>query len=465
MLFCLFLFQQAQNLQQQLIAQARQAALLAEQPYGNPPSRGYSNSPSNGGGGSGRYDPAAAYAQQSHAQAQAQALYQAQLRAHAQQQQQANPQQLASAYEQRHAAQQQIQANLRARSAGGGVAPPLPPPGGNGPRFGFESSDVNELAAQLGRTTMAGGGGNAYPSDPRAGDLQSGHLSPAGSDRFAGSGVPRMASPLSAMHQPSGVFGGRSDSPNAGPQQPQQQQQQQRDVRAGRQDELPPPHQVSAASSIWGGSQTSNNAGPTSPWQHNAEPAGSLAQQQQQLANGRPHSSNGSSRFAFAQQQQPQQQQLFDARSHSAAPLDPHAELRSPASSDRGGGQSAPNANARNVAASADALRPIYEGLGMGRPAPNSAAAASIDRTQSMSAAAQFLSAGGRSRDASPGPPLQRITSDPYGRQPASQQQVQQVAAPASSGTVTVLRQPIGPPSVPDELGSRNFASRSVPVQ
>lgn len=446
--------QQAQNLQQQLIAQARQAAYLAEQPY---PSRDFNNSPGvNGGRDS--YD---SYAQQSHAQAQAQAIYQAQVRAQAQQQ---NPQQLASAYEQRHAAQQQIQANLRARSTGGhggGGAPPLPPPGGSA-RFGFETGqEINELSAQLGRTSVGGGGGGGF-ADGRN-PLRSGSLSPTGQERFAVG--PRMSSPLSALHQPGQAgnanYGGlRSESP-AG----------QQNVR-GRQacNGLPPPQSLGSASSIWGGggangpsSANGNGSNATSPWQSNSQlapPAG-----QQQTSGGRPTSGgNGASRFAntFANSQNALDARSDTSSTHGHSTSNSRSEelnagFRSPTSSESSQGQNSKNGGGvySNGNWSNDTLRPIYEGIGLGRPHAGSP----VDRAQSMSAAAQFANNGPPSRNSSPAPPLQRINSDPYGR-PVQQQQQQQ--APAAAGQVTVLRQPIGPPSVPDELGTRNFASRCV---
>ncbi|CED82101.1 hypothetical protein [Phaffia rhodozyma] len=130
--------QHTQKLQQQLVAQAQKAALLSGQsitPQHQAPKM---------------YQPQTSNAYPSSAQAHQQRVTAfdpyAQADRGLQRDQYQTPQQLASAYEQRQAAQLQIQANLRARSSagggGGGSAPPLPPPssvnnGAGGAPFGF----------------------------------------------------------------------------------------------------------------------------------------------------------------------------------------------------------------------------------------------------------------------------------------------------------------------------------------
>ncbi|KAL7415674.1 hypothetical protein BDY24DRAFT_413248 [Mrakia frigida] len=466
--------QQAQQLQQQLIAQAQQAAMLAAQPNGN-----HLQHPNQQQRAHALPPPSASFNQRSFDQSYAQAQAQVQMANQAQRVQQ-TPQQLASAYEQRHAAQQQIQANLRARSG----VPPLPTPAAvaaSGHRFGFEveqpRDDVHGAGifgngGGLGRQTLSRGL-SPQPGAGAVGERTGVSPGPGAGSQGGGGDRSRVGSPLDGgLNTPQ--FGGLNiPSSQGGARDLALYEYDQREVpslagaasvwTAGKSDasgnwrtkpaDSPPPnHPRSASTGVVSPPPVSRFTGTFSPPPHSRDsstPIGSRFQ-----------SNNGVGL---------EQDAHSDSSSHPSGPnsnSDENEGSRSPTSSEgntllnsNGGGRGSWNTSGGDI------LKPIYEGLGLGRPYPvpqqpektiSPTGFGGNNNLRSMSAAAAALNAQN-------GAEIEQIQRpSPVEVHPRTRSYdlgggVGNGGAAYGSG---VIRQPRGPPSPADELGARNFASR-----
>lgn len=464
--------QQAQQLQQQLLVQQQQAAMLAQQQQQQHPNNRNNNQPGP--------PPSASFNQRSFEQSYAHAQQQVQQAQQAQRVQQ-TPQQLASAYEQRHQAQQQIQANLRARSG----VPPLPTPAAvaaSGHRFGFELDPP--------RDDIHGQGIFANPPGPGLGPRPTSQprgLSPqpgagAVGERAQASPGPggRVSSPLEG-----GPFGGLNLGGQRDPYEPES------DAR-----ETTP---LGAASSVWaaGKSDVSGNwrtkSTESPPPTHPRSVSAGVVAPAVSRFSGTFSPPAGHAREASAPIGRLQAHHLLDndgrseSSSHPSRPnsnSDDNDGSRSPTSSE--GVQTAyPPTNGRPTP---DMLKPIYEGIGLGRPYPNQ------HQQQDKPSSPTPPSTGyGGGRSLSMAAAAAALNSHPL--EPTQQQQqqspyAQRATPPIDSQARTrgydlagagqapvngnngnnnnngsnwgsnVTRQPRGPPSPADELGARNFASR-----
>lgn len=424
--------------------------------------------------------PSASFNQRSFDQSYAQAQAQVQMANQAQRVQQ-TPQQLASAYEQRHAAQQQIQANLRARSG----VPPLPTPAAvaaSGHRFGFEveqpRDDVHGAGifgngGGLGRQTLSRG----LSPQPGAGAVgERTGVSPGPGAGSQGGDRSRLSSPLDGGLTLAPQYAGLAvPSTQEGARDVATYEYEQREVTslggaasvwtAGKSDasgnwrtksaDSPPPNHPRSASTGVVSPPVSRFTGTFSPPPHSRDsstPIGSRFQTNNGV--GLDHDAHS------------------DSSSHPSGPnsnSDENEGSRSPTSSEgniiltssNGGGRGTWNNSGGDI------LKPIYEGLGLGRPYP-SPQQQHPEKTTSPTGfggnnSLRSMSAAAAALNAQNGVEIEQIQRpSPVEVHPRTRSYdlgggVGNGGAAYGSG---VIRQPRGPPSPADELGARNFASR-----